>query len=44
MTTRDNARHITLSDAIKEAKEDGEMIMKLFTSFKKAWSQIGFDA
>lgn len=36
MTTRDHARHFTLADAFKEAKED-EMIQK-FNRFKKAWS------
>jgi hypothetical protein len=38
MTTRDHARHLSISDAIKEAKEDGEMILKLFNKFRKAWS------
>ena len=38
MTTRNHARNMTLSDAIKEAKDEGEMIQKLFNRFKKAWS------
>ena len=39
-----NARELILSDAIKEAKEDGEIIQRLFGKFKKAWSKIGFEA
>jgi hypothetical protein len=38
MITREQARQSTLSNAIKEAKEDGEMIQKLFNRFRKAWS------
>jgi hypothetical protein len=44
MIIREDARQITLSDAIDEAKEDGEMILKLFNKFRIAWSEIGFDA
>ncbi len=44
MTTRNNARELILSDAIKEAKEDGELIQGLFGKFKKAWSKIAFEA
>ena len=35
---------ITLSDAIKEAKEDGQIIKNLFNEFKNAWKEIGFEA
>ncbi len=44
LTTRNNARQLILSDAIKEAKEDGEMIHRLFGKFRNAWSKIGFEA
>jgi hypothetical protein len=38
MITRDDARSLTLSRAIKEEKKDGEMILKLFNKFRIAWS------